>query len=435
MLKSRQVSSRALMLEFSKVIPTQSMAWVVWAISACFALLQFTIQLSSSTIINGLIHDFHLSAFSAALLLSSYYYIYMVLQIPAGILIDRFGPRRLLTFGAIACVFSCYLFAHATGLFSAFVGRILLGGGLAFAFIGTLSLISRWFPIERFAFIVSIAEMVGMLGAAFSSVLLTHVVQQNGWRSSIYSFGSIAAILAVFLWVMVRDAPKRYMHQCPAVSLGLIDIYRDLGLLLKRGIVWVNALYSGLMFALITVFVGLWGINFLVLADHFSLTTASITSNMAFIGLAMGCPIVGIVDGYWRVRRWMMTLAPGLSFVVFLLVMTLTMKPLVVSTLMFLLGFFSAPYILAFAIGNEVASNRSRAASIGFVNTISVASAAILQPFVGYLLVHYSTHTAGNHTLYSIHGYHVALSTLLFCFAISIVIGLFLPERPVIPLR
>lgn len=429
----KQKLSQALMLTLFRVASGSTMAWIVWVISACFALLQFSIQLSSSSIIDGLIQDFHLSAFSAALLLSSYYYIYVVLQVPAGILIDRFGPRRLLTFGAIACVFSCYLFAHSTALWMAFTGRILLGGGLAFAYIGMLSLISRWFPIERFAFMVSIAEMAGMLGAAFSGVMVTHVVQAHGWRSSISGFGLIALLLAVLLWSMVRDAPKCYSQHRPVSEISLKNIFCDLKLLLKRKIVWANALYAGFMFAFTAVFVGLWGINFLVLSDHISRTTASVVSNIAFVGFAFGSPVVGIIDGCFRARRLMMSISPCLCFLIFFSVLMLSMPLWLVSVLMCLLGFFSAPYILSFAIGNEIAESGSRATSIGFVNAISVASAVVFQPLVGYLLVYFSRYSSSGH--YTLRSYHLALGCVLLSFVISMIIGLFLPERPELPIE
>lgn len=210
MLRARKTTSRAIMLHFSKVIPTPAMAWIVWGISACFALIQFAIQLSSADIISGVMRSFGLSAFGGSLLISSYYYIYVLLQIPAGMLIDRFGTRRILTIGAVICIFSCYLFATATSVWVAFIGRVLLGGGFAFAFVGSLSLIARWFPVKKFALMVSIVEMIGMFGGAFGGIALAALIQHVGWRSSIIGFGMGASILAVLLWFVVRDAPKRY---------------------------------------------------------------------------------------------------------------------------------------------------------------------------------------------------------------------------------
>ena len=218
-MRFKQSSTRALVLQFSRVIPPRWMAWVVWGISACFALLQFTMQLSSSSLINGLMKSFHLSPFGGALLLSSYYYMYAFFQVPAGVLIDRYGPRRLLTIGAVICVLASYLFASATSLWLAFLGRICMGGGFAFAFVGSLALISRWFPIRQFALIVSVAETLGMLGSAIGGAVIVSVVQRFGWRSGIYGFGMVAALLSVFLWVFVRDAPLQYMRRRQRLNL------------------------------------------------------------------------------------------------------------------------------------------------------------------------------------------------------------------------
>jgi fucose permease len=77
------------------------MAWSVWMVSAVFVLFQFFLQLSSGEIIGGLMKTFALTAFGAGVLVSSYYYIYVLLQVPAGMLMDRYGSRGILSAGAL----------------------------------------------------------------------------------------------------------------------------------------------------------------------------------------------------------------------------------------------------------------------------------------------------------------------------------------------
>jgi len=124
-------------------------AWLVWLVAASFVLFQFCIQLTSGEMVGGLMKSFSLSALGAGFLASSYYYIYVLLQTPAGMLMDRYGPRRLLSIGAAVMMLGSLLFASAHSLTFAILGRVFMGGGAAFAFVGSINLISRWFPAHQ----------------------------------------------------------------------------------------------------------------------------------------------------------------------------------------------------------------------------------------------------------------------------------------------
>ena len=416
----KRSSSRAMVLQFSRVIPPRWMAGVVWLISASFALLQFAMQLSSSSLINSLMASFHLGAFGGALLLSSYYYMYALFQVPAGILIDRYGPRRLLTISAIVCVLASYLFATAHSVWIALIARIILGGSFAFAFVGSLALISRWFPARLFSLIVSIAETMGMLGAALGGVFLVSVVHHFGWRGAAYGFGMVAALLSVFLWIFVRDAPLAYMRRRPRLNLELKTIMAELGQALKRPIVWLNGLYSGLMFSVVNVFVSLWALNFFVISDHMAPIQASMVANMAFIGVALGCPFISYLDRLGQHRRYILIYCPLLCMLIFACVLFKPMSPILVGGLMLLLGVVCSSYMIPFTIANELSSSNNKAAMIGFVNTLSVCAAPIFQPLVGLLLhvFHHSSMTA-----YTAFDYHAALSILFAVYLLAFFIA------------
>src|ERR1700722_3069764 len=94
-------------------VSTPRLAWIVWGTSAVFLLFQFFLQLSSADIVGGLMESFALNALGASVLASTYYYIYVTLQAPAGILVDRFGPRLLLALGAFVCAIGCLIFSTA----------------------------------------------------------------------------------------------------------------------------------------------------------------------------------------------------------------------------------------------------------------------------------------------------------------------------------
>ncbi len=386
--------------------PAQStLAWIVWSVSAVFLLFQFFLQLSSADIVGGLMDSFSLSALGASVLASTYYYIYVTLQAPAGILIDRFGPRRLLTMGALICSLGCWVFATAQPLALAVVGRLLMGGGAAFAFVGSLSLISRWFPISRFAVMVAVAETIGMCGALFGGTLLAHLVLHFGWRASLQGAAVLGAVIALLLWLIVRDAPPGSVP----VPLPRTNFWQDIKTLTNNKIVWINGLYSGLMFSVQTVFIALWGVQFLQTAHHISLTMAAFICNLVFIGVCIGGPVLAWVDSHFAWRRQITLFSSLASLVLISAVIYIPQLPLwAVGVLMLLLGFMGSAYVLTFVIANELAPGHMRSTSVGFVNMMSVGSAPLLQPLAGFLLVLSSHH--GTH--YTVSEYQIALSIL-----------------------
>ncbi len=386
-------------------LPKNILAWVVWSVSAAFLLFQFFLQLSSADIVGGLMESFSLNALGAGLLASVYYYIYVTLQAPAGILMDRFGPRLLLSLGALVCGLGCWIFATAEHLTWAVIGRMTMGLGAAFAFVGSLNLISRWFPINRFAIMVAVAETLGMFGAMFGGTLLAHLVLHFGWRASIQGAAILGVIIGVLIWLIVRDSPPGTV---PAPRPE-IDFWKDIKMLINNRVVWVNGVYSGLMFAVQTVFIALWGVQFMQIAHGVSLTMAAFICNLVFIGVCIGGPVLAWLDGKLACRH-IITIGGALATALLIcLILYFPQMPVgMVCVLMVLLGFTGSAYVLTIVIANEIAPSYMRSTSVGFLNMLSVGSAPLMQPLAGFLLALSSRH--GQH--YPLHQYQLALSIL-----------------------
>jgi len=412
--------------------PTRSLgrnakAWLMWGVAASFVIFQFFLQLSSGEIVSRLMHSFAITAFGAGILASTYYYIYVTLQIPAGMLIDRFGTRQLLTLGALVCALGCFLFGVAPNLILAALGRLLMGGGAAFAFVGALNIISKWFPAHRFAMMVAFAETVGTLGTVVGNFFLANVVQHFGWRESMIGAGVVGLFISLLIASIVRDAPRSQVvtHSLPPGTLK-----RDLKFLIKNPVAWVNGIYSGIMFTILSVFVALWAIPFVQVAYHVSLVISTLLCNLVFAGVVIGGPIIGWLDGYVKDRRILLaffTLASAVLLSVLIYVPGLSLGVLIV--LMLLIGVFACTYIVTFAVANEIVPAHIRGTSIGFTNALSMCTAPLLQPLIGLILdlvVHrHATHMSH----YTVHDYQIALSILPILILAATVLCRWMPIR------
>ncbi|WP_332247941.1 MFS transporter [Legionella tunisiensis] len=153
---------------------------LIWLVGVSFVLFQFFLQLSSGVIIGAIMHDMQLSAWQAGLLSSSFYYVYTSMQIPVGMLFDRKNTRLLLTLNALLCTIGCIFFAQSTSLFSLIIGRLLIGAGSAFAFVGLSHLLRQHFPLKQFAFMIGLSETLGFLITMFGLIGLGALIGEWG---------------------------------------------------------------------------------------------------------------------------------------------------------------------------------------------------------------------------------------------------------------
>ena len=396
------------------------LAWWVWFVAAVFVLFQFFLQLSSGEVISALMKTFALSAFGGGVLVSSYYYIYVLLQTPAGILMDRYGPRGALSGGAFFVCIGGLIFAAAKTVLFALLGRILMGAGSAFAFVGCLNVISIWFPIRRFALMAAIVETAGMLGAIIGNFWLAQCIQKMGWRHCMLIAAIFAGILSFFLVLIVRNAPRQ--KKLPATTVVRASIRVCLKKLIHNPIVWINGIYSGLMFSIVTVFIALWAIPFFEWSHHLDLVKATLVTATLYVGVAIGGPIIGWLDNKTRWRRQMMIFdAFFASFCLFIVISDVHLSLLEIGLFLFLTGMCASSYVLTFAIANEIASPENNAMCIGFTNMLCVIFAPILQPLVGFLMTHLDGKTP--------HYFQWAMSVVPLFLLVAAVIGFFLPQR------
>lgn len=403
---------------------TMRSPWTIWVVAEFFTLFQFLIQLSGGIIVQPLMTDFAISAFAAALLISSFYYIYIGLQIPVGLIMDKIGPRVLLSIGACVCGTGCLLFSCTTHFYIALFSRLLIGGGAAFAFIGTLYIIREWFPINRYAFLVGMSEMLGMFWAVLGTVVFAAFLHTYGWRNCMFGCGLLFWVSGVASAIFIRNhnPSRKKIKSNKGITLSL---RQSLMIVFRSPLMWLNGIYSGLTFSVVTVFVALWGTPFFQLMLHISLPQAAMVGTMAYIGVALGCPLYGYLSQRFKRRRPFLIFS-GISAAI-LLTMILYMpylSLLTASILMFLLGATCSGYILCFAISDDIAPNKLKNTFTGFTNAICMLTAPLLQPVAGYILdqglaIHYH---------YSLPDYQMALSVIIFALLLAAFIAWHMPE-------
>lgn len=391
---------------------------IIWLVGVSFLLFQFFLQLSSGIIMGAIMHEQQLSALCAGILSSAFYYVYTSLQIPVGILFDRYNTRLLLVVNAVLCACGCLLFAASHSFIALFCSRAIIGTGSAFAFIGLSHLLRQHFPLRQYAFMIGLSETLGFTVTVFGMIGMGSLINNLGWRSFIAGAGLLGLLIAGLCWRYIPNhTPTNTVHY---------QFRKQLMPILKNKFAWINGLFVGLEFSVITVFAALWAVPFLQTKLNCDLKTASILTSMILLGAGLSCPVFGQLSIHFAQRK---PLIHASCLTTALLVLLVLYAPIhnVIQTgcLLFTIGLSCGAYMLAYSIANELAPEEARSTSAGFTNTLAMITAPLLQPLVGYLL-DLSASTPGNYVL---EDYQLALLIIPIALVTASALTYFLPEE------
>ncbi len=396
---------------------------VIFLVAGFFFLYEFVIQISPNVMSVELMRSFQVNAGGLGIISGAYYMTYTLMQIPCGLLYDRFGPRNLLTIACFFCALGALLFGMTSVLYTAALGRLLMGIGSAFAFSGTLILVSRWFPAKYFAFMAGCVMVMSSLGSLVGETPLSEAVSQYGWRETIHFTGYIGIFLAFLIYIIVRDNPSNYFEKENHVAH---DEVTRLKIVASNKQSWALAIYSFTCWAPILVIPAFIGVLFLTSTYAITKTDATNAISMCWVGVAIGSPVIG----------W---LSDKIGRRVILLRMCALMGLIACSFMLFWHSIFAWNYLWLFVIGFAAGSQTLSFAvvkdnnpkhiigtAIGFNNVFVVCSGFILQPLVGFLLtVFWSGDMLDGVQVYSSSNFKFALFILPICYILGLLLSTF----------
>ena len=339
-----------------------------------------------------LMADFKIGAAALGNLSAFYFYSYVSVQIPTGILAEHWGPKKLLTTGAFIAALGAFLFDAAPNILLANIGRLLIGGSVGVAWVALLMLSIHWFPPHRFAMTSGLGLFCGIAGAVSAGVPLRILVDQFGWRPVMSASAGVSLIIAVSLWIIVRDDPSErgYASFAPpsnTISRSAASLLTGLLKVFCYKNTWLLSIAPGGLVGPVLAFSGLWGVPFLT--THYGLTpakSAALTS-MLLVAWAVGGPLLGALSD--RIGRRKPIYVTGCFAVCAVWSVILFVPGLPVWALTFLLsvaGFASGAMILGFAFVKESVPPSLAGTVSGVCNMGVMTGPMVLQPAMGYVL-------------------------------------------------
>jgi predicted MFS family arabinose efflux permease len=365
----------------------QRRATLALAIVVATYALSFFQRFAPAGIAADLVAAFNTSASSLGALAATYFYVYTVMQVPTGILVDTLGPRRILLIGGLVGGVGSLLFALASGLELALVGRTLIGLGVSVTFIAMLKIIAVSFDERRFATLVGLAMLIGNLGSVLAGAPLSWLAQVVSWRHIFVALAAVSLLLGVACWVLLREQSVGAGPSKPKPTIDRSLVLSGLLSVLKNRDNWptvcVNFGICGSFFA----FAGLWATPFLTQAHGLSRAAAANHVSLYFVGFALGCMFMGALSDRLGKRKPVLIATSHLYLLIWLVLLWDLALPLLASYALFtLMGLVTAGFTLTWSCAKEVNAPQLSGISTSVTNMAGFLAGAILQPLVGWVM-------------------------------------------------
>ena len=390
--------------------------WVLWAaLAGGFLLVNFH-RVSTGVLSGPLARTFDTTGAELGFLHASFFYIYAALQLPSGLLVDRFGSRRVAAVGLLTMSAGVVGFALSGSFLAAFAARAVVGLGGSVLFVAALRFLANWYRPREFATMTGLTVAAAGFGGVLATTPLAVAVEATGWRTSMLAAAAVGVAFTAAVALLVRDRPADAGFD-PIEGVTPPDGLPDLGTVaantrrvLGEPATWLLGFV--LFFLLGTNFtvLGLWGVPYIVHLYEVSVPRASAYVLLGNLGLLVGPPVVGWLSDRLG-RRVPLMFAAVLTFVLAYSVIPLTVTPplAVVGVVLFAANFTAGGNILAYAVAKERHAAAASGTVTGTINSIGYFGAAVFPAAMGAVLDAYWTgESVAGARIYTATGYRVA---------------------------
>jgi MFS family permease len=393
--------------------------FIVWGVCALFFLYEFFLRASLGAFQHPLMHDLHLSSVQYALLSTTLFsIIYGLMQIPVGLLIEHLGLKKVLVIGAAICMLSTFGFAYSNTYFYAVVARMFMGLGASVGFLCLLVSVYDWMPHRHNALFIGLSLFIGTMGPMLGAGPLEDLINTAHipWQILFKELGFIGLGLVILIVFFVENSHERAEKY--VVLKRPEKIKNTLFKLFSRSQAWYIALFTALIYFSVEylsenegrIFLGLKGFN------------ASFSSYMitiAWVGYAIGCPLLGFVSDYFQ-RRKSILMASGVCSLVAIGLVIFSEHKLLLMAGFFLLGFSASGQSVGFAMIAEQFKKQFVPIGLALNNAMMTIFIAINAPSIAFIL-----DEAKRHTYSGLNAYYIAFSVLILSSISAFILSFF----------
>lgn len=366
-------------------------AWAIWVLATVFVVWLFAIQTGYGIVSERIQEDAGLSISEVAFAASIYTWAFAVSQFFSGSLLDRYGTRPLLTVAVALVTIGACLYANTASFGTLVVAQVVLAIGSSFGFVGAGYVGGKWFESAKYGLMFGLVQMCASLGSALGQPLISAQLEYMSWRQLLTGFGAFGALLTIAFALLVHNPAGHSETEQPAPAAEgrnvFVEIAVDLKACLLNVQVLLSALFAGASFGTMLAVGVLWGPR-VQEARGASPGFAAVLSALAWLGLAVGAPLVNVVSNHWHSRKRPSVIGLGLQAIAVALFIYLppSSGQAVSAVVMFAVGVLAGAHMLGFTIAGESVPPHLIGSAAAIVNGVCFIVGGLLVALPGHWL-------------------------------------------------
>ena len=391
--------------------------WLVWGTLAAVFLLVNVYRLSTAVLADRLMVAFETTGAELGTLHASFFYIYALFQLPAGVLVDRAGIRRTATAAAVVMNLGAVAFALGDSYLAAFAARALVGLGGSVIFVAILRFCANWFRADEFATMNGLTIAVAGLGGIVATTPLAIAVARVGWRPTVLALGALGLAFTAIVFALTRDTPKEAglppVEGVPSPpDLTLREVATNTRAVVRDRETWLGGAVMFCGTGMIFTLLGLWGVPYVVRIYGLSVTGASVYTLLGSVGLLLGPPIIGRLSDRTGRRTGLMVVGTALFTAAFgVLAVVGTPPRVVVAAVYFTVAFLLGAFALSYTVVKDRHGSGASGVATGTVNAAAFLGGALFPTLLGAALDAFWTgEVVAGTRVYTVLGYRVAFA-------------------------
>ena len=260
-------------------------AFFIWIIASIFYAYQYILRVMPNIMLTEILEQFNISTAIFGQFSGIYYIGYSFIHMPIGIMLDRFGPKKVLPICMFLTSIGLLPIIFAENWIYPLIGRLLIGIGSSAAILGTFKIIRIGFKEEHFTRMLSLSVTIGLIGAIYGGGPVAYMNETIGHRAVAHIFAMVGAFLGIVSYIAIPEIPPT-----PSESVA-----KDLKIVFTNKKVVMLCLFAGLMVGPLEGFADVWGAEFLKQVYGYDLTKGSYLTSLIFVGMCFGAPVLSFI--------------------------------------------------------------------------------------------------------------------------------------------
>ncbi|NWO07172.1 MAG: MFS transporter [Alteromonadaceae bacterium] len=410
------------------LVPTSWLKWGGWCLLVSIFISGFFFRFAPATLSGSMQQELSLTATALGIVASMHFWVYTLMQVPAGIFTDSVGVRNGGLIGGTVTSIGALCFGFAPNLVVLLVGSALMGLGLSAVFVALMTYNATWFSSDRHSLVMGTTMLLAALGSVIAQSPTAHLLNWFSWRDIVLFFGGLTFLASTCLVVFCRDAPKRRQEHSTKPKAIVHQLLQGNRGVLRSSQVWLLFLCVAATNGTLYAFLGLWAAPLLI--DGFGLqpTQAAQYATIALIVYGVGSLFAGWAADRIGAKKPVIVAAALISATVWGVMAFAEWSPGWGAMVLFvLLGLSGGQVSVIFSATKEAVALQNVGFATALVNMGAFLAAALVQSGFGIILDIVSVAEKG--TGPSLQSYQFALILPLIISGLGVIASLFLRDQ------